>query len=269
MKSAARNPKSLVKPLHILVVDDDRRMVKTICDILRTKGHRCAQAYSAEQAREKVKGQRYDCMLADIKMPGMNGVELCKSIKVMNPGLPVVLMTAYTSDVLIKEGIEEGAVAVLNKPLDVSLLLDYFSTLRREHSIVVVDDDPNFRRTVGDILWEQGFVVSEVKDPDRFEEKSCREVGTVLLDMKLNGTSGLEILGKIKIRFPGLPVVIVTGYREEMAGAIKTALKMNAYTCLYKPIEVKSLLGVLSEIQLKKMGEVFGRPFVKGTSRGV
>jgi hypothetical protein len=50
-----------------------------------------------------------------------------------------------------------------------------------------------------------------------------------------------------------LPVVLVTGYRQEMAAVIQGALEINAYTCLYKPLEIPSLLQMLSEVQLKHL----------------
>ena len=56
-------------------MDDDRRMVKTICDVLKVKGYEAIEAYSGEEALKKVKADIPDCILMDIKMPGINGVE--------------------------------------------------------------------------------------------------------------------------------------------------------------------------------------------------
>jgi CheY-like chemotaxis protein len=72
--------------------------------------------------------------LSDIRLPDINGVELYKAIKKIHPELPVMLMTAYSTDTLVNEGLAEGIVVVLTKPLDIPELLAYFSSLRQEHS---------------------------------------------------------------------------------------------------------------------------------------
>ena len=195
-------------------------------------------------------------MLTDIKMPEMSGVELYRAIKARRPDLPVVLMTAYSTDKLVNEGLEEGAIAALTKPLDINLLLSFFSSLGRERSIVIVDDDPKFARTLGDILRARGFAVTQITDPHGVVERLGADGQTVLLDMKLNDIGGLEVLLEIRARYPRLPVILVTGYRQEMAQVIEVALKINAYACLYKPFQIEELLQLLTEVRNQEMGRV-------------
>ena len=90
-------------------------------------------------------------------MPEMDGVELYRAIKRIQPHIPVVLMTAYATDDRIDEGLQEGALACLTKPLDIEALLRFFSLLHRDRSVVIVDDDPAFCKTLGDILRQQKF----------------------------------------------------------------------------------------------------------------
>lgn len=245
--------------LRILIVDDDRRMVKTLVDILTVKGYEAEAAYSGPEALDKAKKGYFDFVLTDIKMPKMSGVELYKAIKEAKPDLPIVLMTAYSTDRLVKEGMEEGVIATLTKPLDISLLLSSLSSLRKERSIVIVDDDQKFCKTLGDILENRGFRVTEVADPSNLEEILRSDIQVVLLDMKLDGKSGLEVLKDIRKQYPHLPVILVTAYRAEMTQAIEASLKISAYTCLYKPFQIEELLQVLSEIQHKELGTILGQ----------
>ena len=69
------------------------------------------------------------------------------------------------------------------------------------------------------------------------------------MDIKLNDISGLDVLKDIRKNNPSLPVLMVTGFREEMAESIKAALKINAYACLYKPLEIPQLFEMLSQLQ--------------------
>jgi len=121
--------------LRMLVVDDQHSMGKTLVDVLSIKGYEAEIALSGAEALEKIKESEFDCVISDIKMPGMNGVELHRSIKSIQPDLPVVLMTAYSSDSLVEQGLSEGAIAVLGKPLDIALLLKSLSLLCKERSV--------------------------------------------------------------------------------------------------------------------------------------
>ena len=95
--------------LKVLVVDDDRRMVKTICDILLVKGHSAEPAYSGEEAIEMVKAKDFDCVLMDLKMEGIDGIETLKQIKKIAPDLPVVMMSAYATEEQMEEAMRLGA----------------------------------------------------------------------------------------------------------------------------------------------------------------
>lgn len=223
-------------------------MAKTLTEVLNVKGYEAEAVHSGQEALEKVKETTFDCALSDIKMPDVNGVELYRAIKEEQPDLPVVLMTAYSSDSLIEEGLEEGAIAVLSKPLELGHLLSFFSFLRKEQSVTIVDDDPKFCKTLGDILRARSFAVSQIKDPHGVvEQLEMNEV--LLLDMKLNSISGLDVLKQVRKKYPNLPVILVTGYREKMGERIEKALELGAYTCLYKPLDLEKLFQLLTEIR--------------------
>lgn len=120
------------KKIKVLVVDDDRRMVKTICDILQLKGFATEQAYCGEEAVEKVKEGGLDFVLLDLKMPGIDGVETLKIIKEMDRDLSVMLMSAYATAEQMDEAKRCGAQAVLTKPIDIPATLLFFSQLNKK-----------------------------------------------------------------------------------------------------------------------------------------
>lgn len=239
--------------LRILVVDDDRRMAKTLVDIFRVKGHEADAAYSGSDALDRMERGEFDCILSDIRMPDINGVELYRAIKEIRPEVPVVLMTAYSEDGLVAEGLAEGVIGIMTKPLDINGLLSLFSTLRKERTVVIVDDDPQFCEMLGELLRVRGFGVTWVVDPTGLEGVLQPDGQVVLLDMKLGEASGLEVLEEIREEHPDLPVVLVTGYREEMQQSIEAALCVGAYTCLYKPFRSGELFQVLQEIRHQEL----------------
>ncbi len=248
--------------IKVLVVDDDRRMVSTICDILHVKGYDVVHAYTGSEALELVRSGDPDCVLMDLKMPGIDGVEAVKMIKDLSPDLPVILMSAYATEEQAAEARTHGAYTVLAKPVDIQMVLSFLSILRKEESILIVDDDPVFCKTLKDIFQTRGFVVATENNPGKVlahMEEDYKLV--VLLDLKLGDTNGLEVLKNIRARYPTKPVVLVTSYGEEMGDSIKKGLQIGAYTCLYKPFASDSLIETIREIRHKKLRAVLGEPF--------
>jgi DNA-binding response OmpR family regulator len=245
--------------IKVLVVDDDRRMVKTICDILKVKGYEAESAHSGEEALEKLQGADPDCVLMDIKMPGLDGVETLKRIREVSPYLPVVLMSAFASEEQAEEATRHGACAVLTKPIDFQQVLSFLTLLREEDSILVVDDDPAFSRTLKDVLQGRGFRVETESDPDRaLGHLEGGDQLVVLLDLDLGTASGLDVLKEIHARHPGKPVVLLTCYRDEMAASIKNGLEVGAFTCLYKPFAMEELLGIIAGIRRRRRQVILG-----------
>lgn len=243
--------------LRVLIVDDDCMMAQSIADILKVEGYYPETASSGDEALKKIEEGTFDTVLIDSKMPGMSGWELCRAISDRRPGLPVKLMSAYAHYEPVQKGFETVAIHTLVKPLGVCWILNLLSSLHRERTIVVVDDDPWFCKILGDILEEREFSVVEITDP-RSIVGALEAAGklTILLDMKLDDADDFMfmVLQKVKEQFPRLPVILAVGYnvvdiyRKKAASAIEVSRKLDSYTCYYQPVRTKELLRYLSEI---------------------
>lgn len=115
----------MAEKFQLLIVDDDALNARTLAEIFRLKGFLVDEARSGEQALVMSEEVKYDCVLSDIRMEGMNGVELLRAMKARNPRVLFILMTAYTNDDLIMEGIRDGALITLVKPLDIDRLINH------------------------------------------------------------------------------------------------------------------------------------------------
>ena len=247
--------------MDILVVDDDRRIVKTTCDILRVKGHQATAAASGEEGIQRVAADRPDCVLMDIRMPGLGGLEALRQMHAIAPALPVILVSAYAADDLADEARRLGAYAILSKPVNLQAVLGFMELLSKVESILVVDDDAGFSRTLKDILTLRGYQVRTELDAAGVLDQLERERQlVVLLDLKLGATDGVEILQRIRDEQPAVPVIMITGYRQEMGDSIDKAIRLGALTCLYKPLEVEALLAVIEELRLKKLRSALEAP---------
>ena len=101
----------------VLVVDDDRIVGQSFDRVLTEKGYEVNTAMDGEEALKKVGSNGYDLVFTDIKMPGMDGLEVAKRIKEMNPRLPVVVVTGYGTADNEARAEEIGVSGFLRKPL--------------------------------------------------------------------------------------------------------------------------------------------------------
>jgi len=109
---------------RILVVDDETIVHESCGRILREEGYEVETALSGQEALQKLKEKRYDLVLSDIKMPGMDGVETLGKMKKVVPDITVVMFTGYTSVGTARDSMKLGAFDYLPKPFTPEELLD-------------------------------------------------------------------------------------------------------------------------------------------------
>ncbi len=242
---------------NILIVDDNINLAKTMSFILKRKGYGVTTAKDGLEAIVKVKEKHFDIIFMDIKMPIMNGVETYKEIKEIDNQVVVIMMTAYSVDELIQEALKEGAYGILYKPLDIKKTLSIIDELSEKEQggfILLVDDDLGFCITLKKILAMKSYTVGIAHTGDEsltmVQEKPY---DIILIDMKLPTINGLETYLRIKKISPKVVVIIITGYRRETSALVKEAIQKNAFTCLYKPLDLEILLEIIDKIiKLKK-----------------
>jgi len=106
----------------ILVVDDDPVVTKSFDRVLSNKGYAVITAANGEEALKKIAAEDYDLVYTDIKMPGMDGIEVASRIKSNQPWLPVVIVTGYGSDENVTRAKAAGVSRVLHKPLSPEMI---------------------------------------------------------------------------------------------------------------------------------------------------
>jgi len=241
--------------LRVLIVDDDVGMTKTLGDILELVGHEPTIAQSGPEAIECVKSARFDCIFMDIRMPGMNGVEAFKTIKRLAPKCPVVMMTAYALHDLIEEAKREGALAVLDKPVEPARLVEMVETLKQGSAVIIVDDDREFCRTLADTLAAKGYRTSTAHDgPEALALAEQETFDFIILDMKLPDMGGLDVMAAARQIDPKIAVILMSGY-DEMDPLMAEGRERCAYAALRKPFEMDRVLRLLEEIRSRKLAD--------------
>jgi DNA-binding NtrC family response regulator len=107
---------------RVLVVDDHRQARESMADVLRRAGHQVDCCSSAAEALERIQTENFECIVTDLKMPGMNGVEFIVQLEQRQYGAQVVMVTAHASVATAVEAMRHGAFDYIEKPFDVDQL---------------------------------------------------------------------------------------------------------------------------------------------------
>lgn len=131
-----------MKTLNILVVEDGRSQREMLRDFLRKEGHVVGEAEDGERAIRSVREGHYDLILLDYRMPGMDGMQVLRAVKGINPEIDIVIVTAEGSIDMAVEAMKAGAFDYITKPVEFDELLLLVArvaerrTLRKENEIL-------------------------------------------------------------------------------------------------------------------------------------
>jgi DNA-binding NtrC family response regulator len=137
---------------HVLIVDDDLALLQALPEFLRMRmvGLTVDTADSGAAALDQITARDYDAIVTDIKIPGMDGLELLAEIRTHRPDTPTLMITAYGEHELVVQALRAGAYDFIQKPID----RDYFvASLRR-----AMDKRELSRRVKGQQLAVEGHL---------------------------------------------------------------------------------------------------------------
>ena len=158
--------------IQVLIVDDEKVQREMLQGFLIKQGYRAVAAEDGQKALEEFKGGSFDLVLTDHRMPGMEGAQLLREIKRMNPEAVVVMMTAYGTVEAAVAAMKEGAYDYLTKPIDLDELLLLMQRVEREIAL------GRENRELKDQLREK-FKVDFIISASRPMEEALNLVGRV------------------------------------------------------------------------------------------
>jgi DNA-binding NtrC family response regulator len=142
----------------VLIVDDERTLARAVRAFLIESGYDAELAPDAEQALGMLETLRPDVVFSDLRLPGMNGVELLRRIREFDPSIAVIIMTAYGTIEGAVEAVKLGAFDYLKKPVDLEEL-KLLADRAREHSQLQLELSYHRRRAASDVPF--GAVLGE------------------------------------------------------------------------------------------------------------
>jgi DNA-binding NtrC family response regulator len=234
---------------RILIVDDEIDICENVSDIFTDFGFQVDVAYDGPSALRLVEKNAYDVALLDLRMPGMDGLELYRRIKQVSAGTVAIVVTAHATSETARSIMDAGAWSLISKPVNIPQLVGVVGEAVNSPLILVVDDDTDLCNNLWEIFRERGYRV-HLAHNSREAEKALRsqDFQVVLIDMKLPGENGANVFELVRRTNQQAQTLVITGYPSEMESRIEQAMAGGAKAVCYKPFDVPRLLSTIQNL---------------------
>jgi FixJ family two-component response regulator len=234
----------------VSVVDDDASVRRSTTLRIESLGFRAAAFESAESFLGSDQLHETSCLILDIQLPGMNGLQLQSHLAAAGHKIPIIFITAYDRKESRRQAMQAGAVAFLGKPFTDELLLQAIrATLGgqprvRKDLISVVDDDASVRRSTALLIESLGYQAAAFESAESFlESDQLHETSCLILDIQLPGMNGLQLQSHLAAAGYKIPIIFITAYDRKESR--RQAMQAGAVAFLGKPFSDEVLLQTL------------------------
>jgi DNA-binding NtrC family response regulator len=224
----------------ILVVDDDIRLLKLLVETLDSIGYRATAAAGGAEALNRLKDQRFDLLITDIKMPDIDGLQLLKEVRRDYADMPVLFISGLTEPETAGSASADGFVP---KPFRFSQIEELIENALQNRStgqpgrirrVLIVDRDRSFREVLA--AGEQALT-----------ELDNGEFNVIITEMALTDMSSVSLMGMVRARYPDI-AGIVTSDSLSPVEMVQEAGDVGVLGCLKKPFMIGELLALLQPV---------------------
>jgi two-component system, NtrC family, response regulator HydG len=235
---------------RILLVDDDADYLDSTKDVLEEEGYEVVTAGSGEEAVRAAERRRFDVAVMDIKMPGLNGVEAFIEMKKRDPRVRCIMCTAYIVESLIRQALQEGVYAVLNKPFEIEALLKMIEDASKRVNagvVLLADRDEVFCERMAAGLRREGYTVVTAHNGEQaLIAAQGRQIDVLMLELNLPILNGFEVYRRVRAFQPDILGGMILGFMHEVDTDLRLRLRAETgLTLLTKPLDVLQALDLL------------------------
>jgi DNA-binding NtrC family response regulator len=135
-------------------------------------------------------------------------------VRRLDPGLPAIVITAYTNDDDLAAARREGLLAVLSKPAPVERLLELLASARRDGLVALVEDDAALSDNLSEILRAHGLTAVTAASVTETERLGDVRPFCALVDLRVPGGPDGLAMSRLAHKFPGLPMLVITAHAQ-------------------------------------------------------
>jgi len=198
---------------HYLIVEDNIAFAENLAEILRDEGDDVSLASNGPDALMLAHQTHFDAVLTDMRMPSMGGAQLVHELRLIDPGIPAMVVTAYTGDDDIQFAFREGLLGVFAKPISIPILKQLLRAARRDGVVVLVEDDDTLADNLSEALRSRGLTPATVSSVLETQRLAPLQPFAAIVDLRVPGGPDGEAMQQLRARFPSLPMIAITGHQ--------------------------------------------------------
>jgi len=244
---------------RVLIIDDNEEFAENIKEILEDEDLFAHVANDGPSGLTKLADDEFDLVITDMKMPGMNGLEVIRFIKEKWPALPVIVISAYARDELLDQAEKEGALGILSKPVDMDYLSGFVRKVANsDNKILIVEDDDDMRSNLSNVVAEIDSIVPltapSQAEADRMSDNAVLK--GAIIDLRLPDGDGVEVGKRLREKFGNdLPVVFITGFAADFRENLQQVLETDGVNLLEKPFALDRFVALVEGAMASKKDE--------------
>jgi FixJ family two-component response regulator len=233
----------------ISVIDDDESVRRTTSRLIESFGFRAAAFESAESFLSSGHLNDTSCLIVDVQMPGMNGLQLQSQLAAAGCNIPIIFITAFDDKESRRRAMQAGAVAFLGKPFNDEHLLESIRLALCElndepggarNLISIIDDDEAVRRTTTLLIESFGFRAAAFESAENFlGSGNLNDTSCLIVDVRMPGTNGLQLQSQLAASDCRIPIIFITAYDDKESR--RRAMQAGAVAFLAKPFRDEQL----------------------------
>jgi FixJ family two-component response regulator len=234
----------------ISVIDDDESVRRTTSRLIESFGFRAAAFESAESFLSSGHLKDTSCLIVDVHMPGMNGLQLQSQLAAAGCSIPIIFITARDDKESRRRATQAGAIAFLGKPFSDEQLLQSIRLALHEFGdepgaagnfISIIDDDESIRRTTTRLIESFGFRTATFESAEMFlTSGQLHEISCLIVDVRMPGMNGLQLQSQLAAVNCRIPIIFMTAYEDKESH--RRAMQAGAVAFLAKPFTGEQLL---------------------------
>jgi len=234
----------------ISVIDDDESVRRTTTRLIESFGFRAAAFESAENFLGSDHLNGTSCLIVDVQMPGMNGLQLQSQLAAAGCSIPIIFITAHDDKESRRRAMQAGAIAFLGKPFSDEQLLKAIRLALHEFGdepgaagnfISVIDDDESVRRTTTRLIESFGFRTAAFESAEMFVNSGqLHDTSCLIVDVRMPGMNGLQLQSELAAADCRIPIIFITAYEDKESH--RRAMQAGAVAFLAKPFIDEQLL---------------------------
>lgn len=233
-----------------MVVDDEPEILQSLKRPLKTK-YEVFTLDTSTEVMANLETNPVDCILLDIRMPGMSGIELLKEIKFSYPHIPVLIMTGHGTENDTITTLKYGASGYIKKPIDIYVLFDEIARVTGSENkitdsngpakILLVDDEAEILLSIKRALANYPYIVhSASSGTEALDVIKKGNYDIIIVDLKMPGMGGFEFIERAReIASSFIPIILTGVSTQELA---IDAIKHAVFDYIKKPFDIRDLI---------------------------